>query len=309
MERVLVTGGMGFIGNYLVSHLLSLGMKVLVLDKSVHKPTYCDIQKATIIEGDVLSHELLHECLEQVDCCFHLAALSSVFTCTRDWIFSHENNVLAFNGLLEELRRITHPIKLIYASSAAVYGDSKVSPLSESEHVVPNSTYGADKLSNEIYAEVMRKVYGIPSIGLRLFNVYGPGQLESNPYSGVITSFKRAIHAKQPLIIFGDGKQTRDFIYIKDAVDAFMAAAATDDDKSGIFNICSGHEISILELAELMMLLSANKLPISYEPARKGELYHSCGDKTLAQNELNFIAKIPLESGLEWLLKDNSFNH
>lgn len=309
MKKVLVTGGMGFIGSHLVSHLLSSGIEVLVLDKSIHKPTFCDIKRATIIEGDVLSHELLHECLEQVDTCFHLAALSSVMVCSRDWIFSHENNVLAFNGLLEELKRVNHPVKLVYASSAAVYGDSKILPSTESEHVVPRSTYGADKLSNEIYAEVVRGLYGIPSIGLRLFNVYGPGQLKSNPYSGVITSFKLAIENNEPLKIYGDGKQTRDFIYIKDIVDALVMAAKTPYEKSGIFNICRGTAISIQELAELMISLSHVKQKIIYLDPRPEDLRHSLGDPTRAKEELDFTAKIPMDTGLDLFLQEKNFNY
>ena len=304
MKKALVTGGMGFFGSYLVNHLLSLGVKVLVLDKSIHKPTYFNIDKATIIEGDVLSHELIHECLEQVDTCFHLAALSSVPVCARDWIFSHENNVLAFNGLLEEIRRVGRPIKLIYASSAAVYGNSQSQLASGSDHITPASTYGADKLSNEIYAEVIGTMYGIHSIGLRLFNVYGPGQLDSNPYSGVINSFKKAIQANAPITIFGDGKQTRDFIYIKDVVEAFMAAAATPDNLSGIFNVCSGRDISILELAELMMRLSGTKVPVIFEKERQGDLYHSLGDVTLAKKILKFTAQTKIETGLNWYLHE-----
>ncbi|HAU3942047.1 TPA: NAD-dependent epimerase/dehydratase family protein [Legionella pneumophila] len=309
MKKALVTGGMGFIGNHLVKHLLSLGVEVLLLDKSVHKPTYYDIHEATIIEGDVLSHELLHNCLKSVDTCFHLAALSSVAICNRDWIFSHENNVLAFNGLLEELRRIKHPVKLVYASSAAVYGDSEHLPLSESEHVLPNSTYGADKLSNEIYAEVVRKIYGIPSIGLRLFNVYGPGQLASNRYSNVITIFKQAIETEQPLIIYGDGNQIRDFIYINDVIRAFMLAAQTPIEKSGVFNVCSNQSISILELAELMMCLSMKKLPIIYKPKRTGDLTHSVGDGSLAKKELSFSPSVSMKEGLMNFLRENNFKY
>lgn len=307
MKKVLVTGGMGFIGNHLVSRLLEMGIEVLVLDKAIHKPTFCDIQKATIIEGDVLSHELVYECLEQVDTCFHLAALSAVAVCRRDWIFSHENNVLAFNGLLEELRRINKSVKLIYASSAAVYGHSRILPSSESEHVVPRSTYGADKLSNEIYAEVIRGLHGIPSIGLRFFNVYGPGQLKSNPYSGVMTSFKLAIGNNQPLTIFGDGKQTRDFIYVKDVVDALILSAETPYEQSGIYNICSGHAISIEELAQMMIRLSNKKPEIVYLDARADDLIHSLGDNRLAKKALHFQAKMPIDTGIDLFLKENTF--
>lgn len=309
MKKALVTGGMGFIGNHLVNHLLSQHVEVIIIDKSIHKPTYCDIHGATIVEGDVLSHELLHEYLEQVDTCFHLAALSSVMACRRDWIFSHENNVLAFNGLLEELRRITHPVKLVYASSAAVYGDSKILPSSESEHVVPRSTYGADKLSNEIYAGVIDALYHIPSIGLRFFNVYGPGQLKSNPYSGVITSFKQAIDANKPLTIYGDGQQTRDFIYIKDVVNAMILAANTKDTQSGIFNVCSGVGISIADLAQMMMELTHTQLPIHWLEARADDMRHSVGSPILAEKELGFIAKTPMMNGLKSFLDEHDFNY
>lgn len=309
MKKALVTGGMGFIGTHLVHHLLSQDVEVIVLDKSIHKPTYCDIRKATILEGDVLSHELLHECLEEVDTCFHLAALSSVMVCRRDWIFSHENNVLAFNGLLEELRRVTHPVKLIYASSAAVYGDSQVLPSTESEHVVPRSTYGADKLSNEIYAGVINALYQIPSIGLRLFNVYGPGQLKSNPYSGVITSFKQAIEANQALTIYGDGQQTRDFVYIKDVVNAMMLAAETPANQSGVFNVCSGTEISIADLAYLMMELTGKTVPINWLDTRPDDMRHSLGSAVLAKSDLGFCAKTPMKVGLKSFLDEHDFNY
>lgn len=309
MKNVLVTGGTGFIGSHLVSYLLSKGIYVRVIDKSIHKPTWCDIRKAELIEGDVLSHELLFQCLQEADTCFHLAALSSIGVCSRDWIFSHENNVLAFNGLLEEIRRTDHPVKLVYASSAAVYGDCPQLPATESGPAFPLSTYGADKLSNELYAEVVHKLYGIPSLGLRLFNVYGPGQISSNPYSGVITSFKRAILNDEPIKIYGDGLQTRDFIFIDDIVDGFIKAAETPQDTSGIFNICSGVSTTIQALAELIIDLSGKKLAIKYEPAKADDLRHSTGNPLLAAKILGFKTKTSMQQGLDIFLKDNTFNY
>lgn len=303
MQKALVTGGVGFIGNHLVSHLLSSGIEVIVLDKSIAKPTFRDISKAKLIEGDMLSTSLLQDCLEEVDTCFHLAALASVPLCARDWIFSHENNVLAFNGLLDAVRKLAHPVKLIYASSAAVYGDRDILPLTETSHVSPTSTYGADKLSNEIYAEALSRSFQIPSIGLRLFNVYGPGQPPGSSYSGVITLFMNAIQNNQAITIFGDGKQSRDFIYIDDIVDAFMAAAATPMDKTGIYNVCRGESITILSLAELMMQVAGNMLPIIHAEPRIGDLRHSVGDNTLATKELNFVAKTTMETGLRMLME------
>lgn len=309
MKKALVTGGMGFIGSHLVHALLAKGIEVTVIDKAAYKPTYHRLDGATILEGDVLSHELLHECLKEVDTCFHLAALSSVALCNRDWIFSHEVNVLAFNGLLEEIRRLEKPIRLIYASSAAVYGESMHQPLIESEHVSPNSTYGADKLSNEIYAEVMYRAYGISSVGLRLFNVYGPGQLASNPYTGVMTSFKRAIVSNQSLKIFGDGLQTRDFINIQDVVRAFMIAADyAEKTHCPVFNICSGQGLSIGELAKVMLELSGKDLPIENEAPRQGDMRHALGSPLLAMNALGFRSEISLEQGLKQYLEDTSFD-
>lgn len=303
MKRALVTGGTGFIGNHLVAKLLSLGIEVDVLDKSIHKPTHHPIDKANLIEGDVLSHNVLRDCLQTVDTCFHLAALSSVPACSRDWIFSHENNVLAFNGLLEELRIADHKIKLIYASSAAVYGNNAKMPLAESEHIVPNSPYGADKLSNEIYAEVMQSMYGLPSIGLRLFNVYGLGQLESNHYCTIMAAFKHALHTNQSLKIYGDGEQSRDFIYVEDIVDAFIAAARSDYEHSGIYNVCRGEAISVNEVVNMMMDISGQKVPLSYEKSAPGDLRASCGDPSLMAKELHFRAKTSIEEGLKKFLR------
>lgn len=309
MKKALVTGGMGFIGNHLVHALLAQGIDVTVIDKAVYKPTYHDITSANIIEGDILSHELLYECLKEADTCFHLAALSSVALCNRDWIFSHEVNVLAFNGLLEEIRRLDKPIRLIYASSAAVYGESPHQPLEESEHASPNSTYGADKLSNEIYAEVMHRAYGISSVVLRLFNVYGPGQMASNPYTGVMTSFKRAIANNQALKIYGDGLQTRDFVNIQDVVRGFiMAAEYAEKTHCPVFNICSGYGLTINELATTMLRLSGKELPIVHEAPRLGDMRRALGSHVLAEQELGFRTRITLEQGLKKYLEDTSFD-
>jgi len=305
MEKILVTGGIGFIGNHLVNYLLSQGKEVIVLDKSIYKSTYYNIQSATIVEADVLSEKLLLHYLEKVDTCFHLAAIASVQACANDWIFAHENNVMGFNKLLDCISMLSHPIKLIYASSSAVYGDNPNLPLSESSHLYPCSMYAATKLTNEIYAKIMSEDYHVPCIGLRFFNVYGPGQPASSSYSGVISLFKNAINNHLPLTIYGDGKQTRDFIYIDDVIKALTLAALTPQKQSGIYNVCTGNAISIQELAELMIELSGKKGTIRHKKARTGDIYHSCGDAGLAEKELNFTAKTPLTEGLKNLLESH----
>lgn len=302
MKKVLITGGMGFIGNHLAYRLLSMGMDVMILDKSAYKPLYHKIDAAQIIEGDVLSSRLIKSCLAQVDTCFHLAALASIPLCHRDWIFSHQNNVLAFNELLESARSLDHRPKIIYASSAAVYGNSQQFPLTESSYTMPVSSYGADKLSNELYASVMQQLYGIHSVGLRFFNVYGPGQLASNPYSGVISRFKEAIFKGKPLTIFGNGQQTRDFVYIDDVVEALILSGQKNDGFSGIYNVCGGEAISIEAMANLMIKLTNHKHGIIHEPERQGDMLHSLGSPTLANKKLGFKARISMEEGLNVFL-------
>ncbi|WP_419420197.1 NAD-dependent epimerase/dehydratase family protein [Legionella sp. D16C41] len=305
MKSVLITGGMGFIGNFLSHRLLSLGIRVTILDKSIYRPTYCDITNAQVIEGDVLSKELLKECLSKVDACIHLAATTSISACAKDWLFSHENNVIAFNGLLDVIRKMSRPIRLVYASSAAVYGNEINLPLTEAQAIKPCSAYGADKLSNEIYAEIAHQTFKINPIGLRFFNVYGPGQ-GGNNYSSVITSFNTAIVQEKPLIIFGNGKQTRDFIYIDDVVDGILAAVLSPVDTYGVFNICSGKAISILELAQIMLKMYAKKVPIYHEKPRKGDLYYSLGSTDLAKEKLKFTAKTCIEDGLRYFIESAS---
>lgn len=307
MKKILVTGGMGFVGNHLVKTLLEADMEVMVLDKSIYKPTYHDIAAATIVEGDMLSRELVYQCLSEVDTCFHLAAISSVALCNRDWIFSHLNNVNTFNNLLESIKLLNRPIKLVYASSSAVYGNSLSLPLKETLTIKPTSTYGADKFTNEMYAEVMSHVHGVHSIGLRLFNIYGSGQLASNPYSGVITNFKAAISQNKPITIFGDGTQTRDFIHVEDIVRAFITAAHTDYAKTGIYNICNGIAISINELAHLLMNAMNKEVSVNHAGPRAGDLLHSLGNPHLAGEELKFFAQVDMATGINRYINETSF--
>lgn len=301
--KVLVTGGMGFIGNHLVKTLLDQGANVTLLDKSIYKPVYHKVDSANIIEGDMLSRGLLADILADIDICFHLAAISSIASCNKDWIFSHENNVLAFNGLLEEIKKSPKKIKLVYTSSSAVYGNPDQLPLSESMRAKPISAYGADKRSNEIYAGVFKYTHDYSSIGLRLFNVYGPGQLSNNPYSGVLSQFKRNLNTKTPMTIYGDGKHSRDFIFIADVIQAFIKAAKTSHEKHGIYNICTGRSVTIFDLAKIMQELSGKTVPIEFQPERVGDIKNSYGDNICAKEELGFQATTKLEDGIAEYLK------
>lgn len=302
MTKALVTGGQGFIGNHLVAKLIELGIEVVVIDKAAQKTTFHDNKKATIIEADLQSRDVLEQCLYGVDLCFHLAAIASIQSCSRDWIFSHQNNVLAFNTLLDVLKKHPQKIKLVYASSSAVYGDSLTPPLSENSPITPASNYGVDKLVNELYAQNAARHFGVSSVGLRFFNVFGPGQQENNSYSGVITLFKKAIASELPLNIYGDGTQTRDFIYIDDVIDGMLKAARTAPNFSGVFNICRGQSVSIEHLAHLMLDLYGASNLITHLDAREGDIRHSQGNPDRAQKHLGFSAKTSMEEGLSQMM-------
>lgn len=292
MKKVLVTGGMGFIGGHLVKKLLDAGMEVVIIDRAPYKPVPFDTSRVKIIETDMMSLEYLKSALEGVDVCFHLAAISSLAQCHYDWIYALKNNVLCFNNLLDILMRQFPTTKLVYASSSSVYGNCEILPLTEKSTTKPTSSYGADKLTNELYASIACQCYGYPSIGLRLFNVYGIGQPESSPYSGVITQFTYNIEQNEPLIIFGDGEQSRDFIPVEEVTDAFILAAQKKHDSAAIYNVCSGRATTINYLAEVMLDLSNKSLPVIHEKPRTGDLIHSLGSGKLAQKELRFSSAI-----------------
>lgn len=298
-KKILITGGAGFIGNHLAYHLSQQGAEVTILDIHANKRGYHALSNAIIIHGDMLDRALLKEQLQQVDVCFHLAAISSTEQCTGDPMHSHNNNVLAFIGLLEEIYALKRPVKLVYASSSAVYGNSQELPLKETSKTNPLSIYGADKLSLELYSNVFHQTLNTHSMGLRLFNVYGPGQGLDNPFSGVISLFKNNLLDNQPLTIFGDGQQTRDFIYVEDVVNAFITAAKTPQETHGVWNICTNHPVSILEVADQLLEVSNKQLPIQFSAKRPADIKHSNGDGAKARLELGFEPKISLARGLE----------
>lgn len=298
MMKAVVTGGQGFIGNHLVAKLLEMGYEVIVLDKAPQKSVYHENKKAVIVDADVQSRDILEQCLNGADLCFHLAAIASVPACSRDWIFSHQNNVMAFNTLLDVLKKQPKKIKLVYASSSAVYGDEASPPLLETARVLPSSNYGVDKFVNELYAQNAARNFGVSSVGLRFFNVFGPGQQENNQYSGVITLFKKAILSGRALTIYGTGEQTRDFIYVEDVVEALIKAARTPASFTGIFNVCRGQALSINALARTMLEIYDAPLDIEYQEARMGDVMHSMGSPEAAQKYLGFVAKTSMEQGL-----------
>ncbi len=303
--HILVTGGLGFIGSHLVSALASAGHSLTIIDdlstgKREHAP-----DGSTVIIDDVSRHGVFDEIIQSVDACYHLAAVASVERANKELLRTHEINLGGFVNLLDSIARHKKTIPVVYASSAAVYGDNTNLPLSETSTTAPISAYGADKLACELQGLAAYKVHGIPTIGLRFFNVYGERQDPSSPYSGVISIFAKCALSSQPLIINGDGHQTRDFIYVGDVVHALtkaMDALVLEAISHGVYNVCTGTPITIKAIAETLCKLSHSKSTITHGPERIGDIRHSCGDKNTIGKVLGFTAEISLIDGLSHTL-------
>jgi UDP-glucose 4-epimerase len=305
--KVLVTGGAGFIGSRLVRRLVEVGCVVRVLD-DLSSGSMVNLSgldgSVEFIRGDVRSREVVYGAVKGVDAIVHLAGKTSVEESIGRPL---EYNGVNVTGTLNVLDACVKGGvgRFIFSSSASVYGEPSELPLKEDSPVRPLSPYAASKLSAEHYINVYHRVYGLDTVILRIFNVYGCGQ-PLNDYSGVIAKFLGRIKAGEPPIIYGDGCQTRDFIYVDDVVDAFTLAL--NGDASGeTFNIASGKPTTINELADTMIRLSGKSglKPIHVE-ARKGDIRHSYADISKAVEKLKFKPKTTLEEGLTKLL-ENSF--
>ncbi|CZF81147.1 UDP-glucose 4-epimerase [Grimontia celer] len=300
MASYLVTGGCGFIGSHLVESLLADGHHVRVVDNlstgyRTNVPRHCELRVADICHPGVLE-----DAMKEMDGCFHLAAIASVERSNEEWIETHDVNLTASIRVLEAARAAKTPV--VYASSAAVYGDNADMPLSERSIPRPLTAYGADKLGSELHARVASMVHGVPTAGMRFFNVFGPRQDPKSPYSGVISIFADKIMASQPLTIFGDGEQTRDFIYVGDVVRFLRGAMSNISTSSDVFNVCRGEALSVNRLATTLMSLTGTEVEISFLPARKGDIRTSIGSPMHAKKELRLMAQTSVTEGLRELI-------
>lgn len=302
MKRILVTGGAGFIGAHLVRRLIKAGYDVTVLDDLSSGKRENVPRAATFIEGSVLDRDAVRRALANVDACIHLAAISSVERCKRQLTSSHAINITGFLTIIEELAHSGAHFPLVYASSAAVYGASQELPLSEAGRCIPLSPYGADKLSCELHARSAYEVYGIASLGLRFFNVYGPGQDPSSPYSGVIAKFAARLERGENIAIHGDGRQTRDFVHVDDVVEALLHALGRWDTGARIVNVCSGVETSISDLARIMIEETGSRSDITYIDGLSGEVRRSRGCVEALHAKIDYRCVTDLRAGLARLL-------
>lgn len=305
----LVTGGAGFIGSHLIEALLAAGHRISVLDdlstgKREHVPAGVEF-----VQGDAADFSLLPALVAKADGVFHLAAIASVQQSIAHWRETSRINQFATIAVLEAIaQRKGGVIPFVYASSAAVYGnpDAHYLPIAESTPTVPLTPYGADKLGSELHARLARSTFGIPTLGLRFFNVYGERQDPASPYSGVISIFASRIAAAQGVSIFGDGQHSRDFIYVKDVVTRLLGAMALlergEMPEAHALNVCRGEATTIAELAHTLARLLRQEAHITYAPAREGDIVHSRGDASLCDALLKCAAPLPLEDGLARML-------
>lgn len=299
--RILVTGGNGFIGKYLVKSLLENGNLVTIFDNfsnSLKNSSSIVDSGAKIIEGDITELQDITNAIKKHDIVVHLAAKISVEESIKNPSETFQVNVNGTKNILIACKK-HHVKKLIAASSAAVYGEGMPGlKLTEESKMEPISPYGQSKVKMEQEIKEFVSEYKINYIILRFFNIYGIGQ--TSEYSGVITKFTERIIQNKSLEVFGDGLQTRDFVAIQDVI--YSIHNAISSGKNGTYNIASGNAVTIKELAELMISLSRKKLEIQYSPTKNGDIRYSQADISSAKDNLRYYPKVQLKEGIKALL-------
>ncbi|HZD58744.1 MAG TPA: SDR family oxidoreductase [Anaerolineales bacterium] len=307
MRTSLVTGGAGFIGSHLVRGLLARGDAVRVLDNfstgRIENLSQLD-GSLEIIEADLRDDSKVAHAVRGVDYIFHQAAFVSVPQSMQEPGTCFAVNVSGTLNLLEAARKAGVK-QVVLASSAAVYGESRALPLKENATLGVLSPYAASKQVNEIYAGLYTRGFGLPVVALRYFNVFGPRQSPESDYAAAIPIFIRRLLDGRAPTIFGDGEQSRDFIFVGDVVRANLLAAENPQAAGGVFNICTGQEISILDLVNTLSKIIPGAPPPKLGPPRPGDIYRSLGDPGQAAEVLEFRPEVSLSEGLtqtvEWM--------
>ena len=296
---VLVTGGAGFVGSH-IAEALAPDNTVRVLD-NLSDGTRSNVpEEASVIEGDVRDQATVDEAMADADLCFHEAGMVSVDRSIEAPEECHAVNASATVSLLEAARRAD--ARLVFASSVAIYGQPTSVPISESDPKEPTSPYGIDKLASDHYVRAYADLYDLPTVALRYLNIYGPRQ-SAGDYGGVISIFLDRAQRGEPLVIDGDGSQTRDFVHVSDIVDANLRAATTDATGES-FNIGTGSSVSIRELAELVVEVTGSDSEIVHGDPRPGDVAESRADLGKARRELGYEPETDLADGLAALAAD-----
>jgi UDP-glucose 4-epimerase len=305
--RLLVTGGAGFIGSHLTERLLDLGHEVRVLDNfSTGRRENLAFARGRaaleVREGDLRDGADVRRAVAGVDGIFHQAALVSVPRSIAEPALSFEINAAGTLGLFEAARQ-AGVRRIVYASSAAVYGDAESPPLRETMTPRPLSPYGLDKLYTEQLGTLYASLYGLVAVALRYFNVFGPRQDPGSPYSGVISIFVDRLRRGEAPTIYGDGEQTRDFVYVLDVVEANLASMWGHLEGFRTFNVGRGEHLSLNGLVALLQDLMEVRVSVRYAPARAGDIRHSQADISAIATTLGFAPQWDVKRGLAALVR------
>ena len=303
--KMVITGGAGFIGSNIAEELSKKKDNEIIIVDDLSTGKMANLRKfnqnINLVRGSITNLNLLKVVFKGMDYVFHQAAIPSVPRSIKDPIASNNANI---NGTLNVLvaAKDCDVKKVVYASSSSVYGDTPELPKREDMTPNPLSPYAVTKLLGEYYCKVFNGIYGLKTVSLRYFNVYGPRQDPYSDYAAVIPKFINRVSENKPPVIYGDGEQTRDFTFVKDVVKANVLAAKSD--ANGVYNIANGNRISINELANMIMALIGNDLTPMHEDLREGDVKHSLADISEAKKNLGYEPRYSLEEGLrgtiEW---------
>lgn len=305
-KKILVTGGAGFVGSHIVDRLSSQN-DVIVLDNlftGLQSHLAKSKDRIKFVKGDVLDKDLLKKLVKDVEYIFHLAAHVGNIRSIKDPYFDMDVNIKGTLNLLEACRD-SHIKRLVYAGSAACYGEAKYLPIDEDHPLNPESPYAVSKIAAEKYCFAYHKVHGIPIAVVRFFNIYGPRQ-DTSEYANAISIFLNKFKRGQPITIYGDGEQTRDFVFVGDVVNGNLLAATQPAAIGGAFNISTGKATSINQLVNALREVSGTQGNVTYLPARAGEVKYSRADIKKAKKVLGFQPQTSLKDGLSLTWKELS---
>jgi UDP-glucose 4-epimerase len=296
----LVTGGAGFIGSHMTEALVAVGQTVRVLDdlSSGNVANLAGVKdRVQLIHGSVTAPELVRQAVAGCDVVYHLAALPSVAKSVEQPLASHD---ICATGTLTVLdaARLAGVRRVVYAASSSAYGDQPGDLRRESDALMPMSPYAAAKLAGEHYCQCCYAVYALETVRLRFFNVFGPRQDAKSPYSGVISLFSAAMAKGQAPTVYGDGLQTRDFVYVANVVQALLNASQAPQAVGKVYNIGNSRSVTILELVEHLNRLLGTKLKAVHVPPRAGDVRHSLADISLARRDLGYEPTVSFPDGL-----------
>lgn len=301
--KYLVTGGAGFIGSNIVAELLKQGQEVVVLDnfatgRRENILPYVKNPSLTLIEGDIRSFHIVRSAVKGVDYILHQGALPSVPRSINDPITSNDVNVLGMLNILEAAKEFGVK-RVVLASSSSIYGNSETLPKIESMPVNPMSPYALTKYAQERYCQVFYQLYGLETVALRYFNVFGPNQDPTSQYSAVIPKFIKLIMNDKEPVIYGDGTQSRDFTYVENNVWANIQACTAEKAPGEVINIACGERYTLIELVQMINQVMGKNIEPKFAPDRAGDVKHSLAGIEKAKDILGYKVRVGFKEGLE----------